>query len=112
MSKTVEWVSKMSQCLRVGDKIWFKGERLGYTVQAVNDRYAVCNKPFNPKRTVIYCIVDFQRGIRSPEDRLFGLGAETREQCEEMLERVTNGETGLSHRHKCLLDIVKVEKPS
>lgn len=74
--------------LGVGDKVWFKGERLGYTVQARSGRYLVCTKPFNPRHTVLYTVVDLDEWVRGTENLVFGMGAETREQCEEMIRRL------------------------
>ncbi len=100
--------------IEVGTKIWFEGEVQGYTVQARDQRYLICTKPFNPKRTVLYCIVDLEKKIRGPENLVFSMGAETQEQCKEMLARV-NGksednvgfQTEISHRHYAPLHIRK-----
>lgn len=89
--------------LTVGEKIRFSDERQRYTVQAANKRYAICTKPFNAKRTVLYTIIDFQELIRGTEGLVFGLGAETREQCEQMLQRLTSGETAISFRNRVSL---------
>lgn len=84
--------------MKVGDKIKFAEEKRAYTVQALGPRYAVCTKPFNPKHTVLYSVVDFKEKVRGTENLIFGMGAETREQCQEMLERLETGETEVSHR--------------
>lgn len=94
--------------LKKGDKIWFEGERLGYTVQARDKRYLVCTKPFNPRRTVLYCIVDSVKNIRGPEGLVFGFGAETPHQCLQMLRRVSTGHTDISYRRAAPLKVVKV----
>lgn len=90
----------MNPRCKVGDKIKFAEEKAAYTVQAMNDRYAVCTKPFNPARTVWYTIIDFEEEIRGPENLVFGFGAETRELCEEMLARIVSGESEISHRSR------------
>lgn len=92
----------------LGSKVWVGTERFPYTVRARNERYAICTKPFNPQRTVLYCILDAVEGQRAPEDLIFGFGAETDEQCTEMLARVTSGETGLSRRRGVDWDVVRV----
>lgn len=124
--------------LPVGSKIKFRREKLRYTVQASDERFAICTKPFNPQRTVLYSIIDFEEQVRGPEDLIFGAGAETREQCEEMLERLNGYEsptdrknsreayikagldpndtpgairTKVSHRHRCDLDIETIYPP-
>ena len=96
--------------LNVGDRIKFAEERLAYTVQACNFRYAICTKPFNPMKTVLYTILDLKQGIRGPENLIFGFGAETREDCVRMLCRLRDDHdpTEVSHRHRIPLDIEKV----
>lgn len=90
---------------KVGDKITFNEERMSYTIRACNERYAVCTKPFNPRRTVLYTIVDFENNIRGTENFIFGMGAETKQDCEEMLKRLISGETEISHRNRISLNI-------
>lgn len=85
--------------MNVGDKIGFIEEKQAYTIQALGPRYAVCTKPYNPQHTVLYSIVDFQEKIRGAENLVFGMGAETKELCEEMLARLESGETEVSHRN-------------
>lgn len=100
-----------SRKLPVGSKVWFAGEKQGYTVKASNVAFAVLNKPFNARKTVLYCIIDWESGVRGPENLVFGMGAETTKECEEMLERLTTGETEVSSRHCCDLIIDKYQTP-
>ena len=73
MSATVEVVA-----LAVGDRVKFAEEKQRYTVRGVTrgGRFAICTKPFNPLRTVLYSVVDFQRGVRG-KDNYYGLGYES-----------------------------------
>ncbi len=89
----------------VGDKIRFIGERNPYSIRACNERFAVCTKPFAPRHTVLYTVIDFEQQIRGTENLVFGMGAETDEQCTEMLERLTVGDSEVSHRNRVPLDI-------
>jgi hypothetical protein len=89
---------------KVGNKIKFKEEKHLYTVRACNDLFVICTKPFNIKHTVLYTIIDVKKNIRGTENLIFGLGAETDEECGEMLDRLTNGDenglkTEISHRN-------------
>jgi hypothetical protein len=112
--------------LKVGSKVKFKPEKRVYTVQASDARFAICTKPFNLKRTVLYTVIDFEENVRGTENLIFGLGAETRQQCERMLNRL-NGhsdsgdselvgtahkmqpmKTKVSYRNRVSLDIEKV----
>lgn len=94
--------------LNVGDKVSFYDDPQPYTVQARNDRFAVCTKPFNLQRTVIYTVVDLADQVRGTEDLIFCEGAESREQCEEMLARLAAGKTAVSHRNRVALRIHSV----
>jgi hypothetical protein len=96
--------------LSKGDKVWFAEEKQGYTVRACNDRYAVCTKPFNPKRTVLYSIVDLKEDIRGRENLIFCMGFETDQLCNEALQRLISGESEVSHRHHIELKIIKVQQ--
>ena len=98
--------------LAVGDKIKFASEAQRYTVQARSNRYAICTKPFNARRTVIYTIIDFERGVRGRDNLIFGRGYETRAECEANLAEMLRDEcpVQVSHRHFGPLDIEAVEK--
>ena len=90
---------------QVGDKIKFRREKQKFTVQACNSRFLICTKPFNLKRTVLYTIVDIDNNIRGTESLVFSIGAETKEDCCEMLRRLSSGETEISYRNRVELDI-------
>lgn len=90
-----------------GSRIWFEGESKPYRIRAIDNRYAVCTKPFNPRHTVLYTIVDFKQRIRGTENLVFGMGAGTDLQCEEMLKRIRSGDTEISHRNRVVLEIKK-----
>ena len=95
--------------LAVGQKVKFASERRRYTVQAASRRYAVCTKPFAARHTVLYTVIDLQKQVRGTENLIFGAGAETREQCLEMLVRLAAGETEISRRNRVPLDIESVD---
>jgi len=92
--------------MKVGDKIKFEEEKRPYRIRALGKRYAICTKPFNPKKTVLYTIVDFVDKIRGTENLVFGLGAETDKQCKEMLNRIETGYTEVSYRNRIDLNII------
>jgi hypothetical protein len=97
--------------LNVGDKVKFYGERTRYTVQAADERFAVCNRPCNLRKAVNYTMIDFEKKVRGPEDLIFGMGAETREKCEEMLCRLNDAKnpSAVSRRNFLPLDIVVID---
>jgi hypothetical protein len=94
----------------VGDRVKFSEEKSAYTVQARNERYLICTKPFNPKRTVIYSIVDLMEGIRGPDNMIFGMGYESRRDCEERLADLMNEESmvEVSWRKRCPANVEAV----
>lgn len=93
----------------LGALVWVEGEKRPYRVRAVGKRYAVCTKPFNVRRTVLYCVIDIVNRWRAPEGLIFGLGAETDEDCQAMLERLESGKTYLSERRGVPLDVTRVK---
>lgn len=89
----------------VGTKIWLESERQGYTVRASNTAFAILTKPFNISKTVLYTIIDWELGIRGPSNLIFNIGAETDEQCLELLDMLTSGEIEVSSRRCVELNI-------
>ena len=94
--------------IKIDDKIKFTEEKGRYTVQARNSSFIICTKPYNPKRTVIYTIIDVVMGIRNRDNLVFCMGYETREQCEARLDELTKGKMELSHRKPLTVNIEKV----
>lgn len=94
----------------VGAKIKFSSEKKPYTIRACDERFVICTKPFNPKRTVLYTIVDLKEQVRGTENLIFCMGFEDDEDCNEALKRLQSGESEVSHRNRVALDIVSVGK--
>lgn len=76
---------------KVGNKVHFEGERNAYTIRACDSRYLICTKPFNPRKTVLYTIVDLLEKVRGTENLVFCMGFETDEDCQEALQRLQSG---------------------
>lgn len=93
-----------------GYKIKFVEEKQFYTIRASNIAFSVCTKPMNALKTVLYTIIDWNNNIRGTENLVFGMGAETNRGCEEMLERLTQGESEVSHRNRIKLNIEKLKE--
>ncbi len=102
-----------------GAKIKFAEEKQMFYVRASNVAFAVCTKPLNMikrlgggkyrhEKTVLYTVIDWHEGVRGTENLIFGMGAETDKDCQEMLERLTDGESEVSHRNRVKLNIEKV----
>jgi hypothetical protein len=79
--------------LRVGDRVKFADEKQRWTVRAVTTggRFVILTKPFNLQRTVLYTVVDFDRGVRG-RDNYYGLGYETPEDIDQALHEFQHTE--------------------
>ena len=86
--------------MKVGDKVYVPGEKRPYTVRVCDDRYVICTKPYNPKHTVIYFIIDSLECIRGTDNMVFCFGYETDEQCAERLKELQTGKIEISHRNR------------
>lgn len=84
--------------LKPGDPVYLAGEVRPYRVKCRDDRYIICTKPYNPRRTVIYFIVDLAERLRGPDNMVFCFGYETQEQCEERLKELQEGRIEVSLR--------------
>ena len=91
--------------VEVGDKVFVPKEKRPYKVRARDDRYIICTKPYNPKHTVWYFIIDLKRKMRGPDDRILCSGYETDEHCTERLKELQSGEIEVSMRRGIPLDI-------
>lgn len=92
----------------VGNRVWFAGEKRPYKIRARNERYLICTKPFNPKKTVIYSIIDLDEKVRGPDNLIFCMGYETEDQIAENMRMLADGEIEVSHRRRIDLDVVRV----
>lgn len=95
---------------RPGMRIWFEGERIGYTIRACSERYLVCTKPYNfRKNTVIYSMVDLWEGIRGRDGYVFSpYDYYSQEDCDNYLKDIMDGNVHIS-RHHIDLSIVKLK---
>ena len=84
--------------LKTGDPVYLPCEVRPYRVRCRDERFIICTKPFNLKRTVQYFIIDLQRHLRGPDDRVFCFGYETDEQCMERLKELQDGTIEVSQR--------------
>jgi len=100
---------EMLQGIKVGWRVWFKGERIGYTVQARSPRYIICTKPFPLRKTVLYTIIDTVEKVRGRDNMVFGRGYETREQCERNLSDLECTDMEVSRRNRVPLFILKAQ---
>jgi hypothetical protein len=92
--------------LKVGNKIKFISEKQKYSVKAKSDRYLICTKPFNLKKTVLYTIIDLERLVRGTNDRIFNPYDYARqEDINECLKDLESNQVIVSHRKSIKLDV-------
>lgn len=84
--------------LNVGDKVWVPGEKRPYRVRCRSERFVICTKPMNLKRTVLYFIADLKEQIRGPDNMVFCFGYETDLDCMERLIELECGRIEVSRR--------------
>lgn len=104
--------------LKVGDKMYFAKEKKPYIIKAINERFAICTKPFNLKKTVFYTIVDFERDIRGPHNLVFNIydftvQSDIDECLKDLMISVNNppgfNDFDLSRRNSIPLDLLRTE---
>lgn len=54
--------------LKVNDRVKFAEEKISFKVMARNERFLICVKPFNARKTYFYAIVDLVEGIRGADN--------------------------------------------
>lgn len=91
----------------IGTKIKFASEKQRYTVQASSDRFTICTKPFNARKTYLYTIIDWKRKVRGPDNLVFGSFEpyNTRDGALANLLMLEEGKMEVSYRRYKNLDI-------
>lgn len=91
--------------LGVGQRVLFIGEKQCFKVRAAttDGRYVICTKPFNPRRTVLYTVIDFEEGVRGTDNLVFSIGYDTDESLAQSLAMFEAGEIEVSHRNRVRL---------
>ena len=93
--------------LKAGDRVYVAGEKRPYRVRCRDSRFIICTKPYNPRHTVIYFILDLELGIRGPDNQVFCMGYESQAQCEERLQELQTGRIEVSRRRSVPIRIVE-----
>mgnify|MGYP000858721777 FL=1 len=92
--------------LKVGDKIKFINEKQRYTIKAKSDRFIICTKPFNLKKTCLYTIIDLERMVRGANDRVFNpYNYMIQDDINECLSDLESGKVEVSYRNCVSLDV-------
>lgn len=86
--------------IKAGSRVKFAEENGPYTVKAIGPRFAICTKPFNPRRTVIYTIIDINKRVRSTNDRVFNpYDYKKQSDIDQCLVDLESGSCGVSRRN-------------
>lgn len=83
-----------------GDKVKLADTVSKWTVRAVtkHGRFVILTQPFNLKRTVLYTVIDFDRGVRGRDD-MYGVGYETDDNIARAIHQFQHTED--DHRPRC-----------
>lgn len=109
----MSFLTVSSNDLSLGDKIYFSTDKKPFTVKATNEQFTILTKPFNLKQTVLYTIIDWQRGYRNRNNMLFNpYDYAIQEDIDQCLKDLCdpNSVVKVSRRGKVELDIIKIIK--
>ena len=99
--------------LKKGDSVWFAASNKSFRVRECNERFAICTQPYNFRpETVVYTIIDFERGVRGMDNLVFGIyDYYSDEDCYQAMEDLLHGDMEVSWRSNknVSLDIVRVK---
>lgn len=96
--------------IAVGDTVKFDGDNRWWTVRAADTRFVILTRqaPFQPKGESVYTIIDWERGLRGPCDRIGqGWDVDKAGGCESLLSAL-NGHVQVSYRNNLPIEIVEV----
>jgi hypothetical protein len=83
----------------------------GYTIKAMDGKFAIATKPCPEHETVWYTIIDFEEGVRGQTNLVFNMyDFEKQEDIEKCLADLLAGTIEISHRHRVNLSWVESEK--
>lgn len=96
----------LNNVFSIGDKIKFVEEKQRYTVIARSDRFLICTKPYNLKKTYMYTIVDLKENIRGTDNYILGrYDYSIPSEAADCIEHLESGETGISMKNRIQLKI-------
>lgn len=99
----------MNGTQKVGNVIFFEGEKRPYIIRACSNRYLICTTPFSLQHTVLYTIVDLDTSWRAPNDFVFNLyDYAVQSDIDKCLKDLEIGYCHLSKRHGVDLVITKI----
>lgn len=99
--------------LEMGHRVQFAESRRWWRVRATSGdgRFAILTSSFNLRRVPYYTILDTERGVRGPDDRIFCSGYEDSQIADRMRELIA-GDIQVSRRRSVESHIVAVLPPT
>ncbi len=96
--------------LEMGHRVQFAESRRWWRVRATSGdgRFAILTSPFNLRRVPYYTILDTERGVRGPDDRIFCSGYEDDSDIADRMRELIAGDIEVSRRRSVESRIVAV----
>jgi hypothetical protein len=100
---------------KVGDLIKFKSEKQRYRIRACDERFIIATKPYNPKRTFLYTIIDLEKEIRGADNWYCKFNYVNEKEAEKCLPLLhldplkNHGSVEISHRRSMKLDLERID---
>lgn len=108
--------SILATALSTGQRVQFSESQRWWKVRASSDdgRFVILTSPFNLQKTVQYTILDTERGVRGPDDRIFSSGYESDSDIADRMRELIAGDIQVSRRPSKWVDtcIVAVLPPT
>ena len=98
-------LSVAATALEMGHRVQFAESRRWWRVRATSGdgRFAILTSPFNLRRVPYYTILDTERGVRGPDDRIFCSGYEDDSDIADRMRELIAGDIQVSRRpSKCV----------
>ena len=93
-------LQEIIKSIKVGDKLYWQNQKRPFTVKARDERYIICTKPYNFKKTVTYSIIDTVDLICGPNNYVFNpYDYEEQKDIEQSLKDLENNKYEISSRH-------------
>ncbi|OFE10329.1 hypothetical protein A5N83_03145 [Rhodococcus sp. 1139] len=92
--------SILATALSAGQRVQFSESQRWWRVRAASDdrRFVILTSPFNLRKTVYYTILDTERGVRGPDDRMFSNGYESDSDIADRMRELVAGDIQVNRR--------------
>lgn len=92
--------SILATALSTGQRVQFSESQRWWRGRAASDdrRFVILTSPFNLRKTVKYTILDTERGVRGPDDRIFSNGYESDSDIADRMRELIAGDIQVNRR--------------